>query len=36
VWLDGKKIADKSGGDFPSPEAIVEAARAVIQPPLLP
>lgn len=35
MWLDGKKIADKAGGEFPSVEAIVEAARGVIQPPLL-
>lgn len=31
VWVDGKKIADKAGGDFPSVEAIVAAARLAIR-----
>jgi len=28
VWLDGKKIADKAGGDFPTEAEVVAAARA--------
>lgn len=30
VWLDGKKIADKGRGEFPTEAQVVEAARSVI------
>lgn len=28
VWLDGAKIADKAGGAFPEPSAVVANVRA--------
>jgi hypothetical protein len=28
VWLDGKLVAEKKSGVFPSPEAVVAAVKA--------
>jgi predicted Rdx family selenoprotein len=28
VWLDGVKVADKAGGAFPEPSAVVANVRA--------
>ena len=28
VWLDGAKVADKAGGAFPEPSAVVANVRA--------
>jgi len=30
VWVDGRKIAEKASGVFPSDDAIVEAVRRTI------
>lgn len=30
VWLDGKKIADKGRGEFPTEADVVAAARSLI------
>jgi len=30
VWLDGKKIADKGRGEFPTEAQVVEAAKAAM------
>ncbi|MBZ0231250.1 MAG: Rdx family protein [Deltaproteobacteria bacterium] len=27
VWVDGEKVADKAGGDFPTEREVVEAVR---------
>lgn len=28
VWLDDRKVADKAGGKFPTPEDVVTAIRS--------
>ena len=28
VWVDGDKVADKAGGAFPEPAAVVAAVRS--------
>lgn len=28
MWLDGEKVADKAGGEFPTTEEVVAAVRA--------
>ncbi len=30
VWVDAVKVADKAGGKFPEPGAVVAAVRATI------
>ncbi len=30
VWLDGKKIADKAGGNFPTEAEVVAAAKSAM------
>ena len=30
VWVDGRKVADKDGGDFPPESQIVGAVRAAM------
>ena len=29
VWVGPSKVADKTNGEFPTPEAVVEAVRGV-------
>lgn len=29
VWVGPRKVADKTNGEFPAPEAVVEAVRGV-------
>ncbi len=31
VWVDSAKVAEKSSGTFPEPEAVVAAVRAATQ-----
>ena len=33
VWVDGAKVADKAGGDFPSERDIVTAVQNAARPP---
>jgi hypothetical protein len=28
VWVDGQRVAEKSGGRFPEPAAVIDAVRA--------
>jgi hypothetical protein len=30
VWVDGKKVADKAGGDFPTEREVVSAVQGAM------
>jgi hypothetical protein len=30
VWVDGRRVADKAGGEFPAESAVVDAVRAAL------
>jgi predicted Rdx family selenoprotein len=32
VWVDGAKVADKAGGDFPSERDVVTAVQSAMKP----
>lgn len=31
VWVDGTKVADKNGGEFPAESEVVEAVKALLK-----